>query len=131
MKYEEIPEDARKYFASEEENDQYAPLSEMIYNHELGVYESNVEDILENLSKQYLPENHGLENYGFDSNGEVVMLGNRFSLNTYSPNECVLKCPNCGGDLGYDDTYSKIVCQNPRCNANYSFSDLNKMKSQN
>lgn len=75
MKYEEIPEDARKFFASEEEKDQYTPLSEMIYNHELGVYESNVEDILENLSKQYLPENHGLENYGFDSNGESCDVG--------------------------------------------------------
>lgn len=92
--------------------------------------ENGIKTILEDLSKRYLFEDIGFdlknyENYGYRSNGEIVILDVGYIYNLKG-NEHVLSCPKCRGQLEYNRNYTGFQCQNTSCKTKFTFLDLRR-----
>lgn len=92
--------------------------------------ENGIKTILEDLSKNYLFEDIGFdlknfENYGYRSNGEIVILDIGYIYNIKG-NERVLSCPKCSGQLAYNQNYTGFICQNNQCRTKYTFLDIRR-----
>lgn len=102
----------------------------LIDDQEFIANEHGIKAILEDLSKNYLFEDIGFtmknyENYGYRSNGEIVILDIGY-IYPFKGNEHVLSCPKCRGQLAYNSNYTGFVCQNSSCRTKYTFLDVRR-----
>lgn len=102
----------------------------LIDDQEFIANEHGIKAILEDLSKNYLFEDIGFtmknyENYGYRSNGEIVILDIGY-IYPFKGNEHVLSCPKCRGQLAYNSNYTGFVCQNSSCRTKYTFLDIRR-----
>lgn len=92
--------------------------------------ENGIKTILEDLSNRYLFEDIGFnlknfENYGYRSNGEIVILDIGYIYNVKG-NEHIFSCPKCKAELKYNQNYTGFICQNSGCRTKYNFLDLRR-----
>ena len=97
---------------------------------EFRLNENGIKMILEDLSKKYLFEDIGFsfknfENYGYRSNGDIVILDLGYIYNIHG-NEDALSCPKCRGQLSYNSNYTGFICQNNQCKTKYDFLDIRR-----
>lgn len=86
-----------------------------------------IANILEVLAQKYLFEDLGLidknfRNWGFNDKGELVILDYGY---IFERDDLLMRCTHCGSRIGYNNTYSQMVCT--KCGAKYNIYDIKKM----